>query len=88
MNKQNLGSSVQYFDLVIHYYFWKIMFYYQCSQIISFTKILFTSYCAVVDCYNGAKKLKKWKDLNCKIHGALIKETVFIFATNLNFQVV
>lgn len=35
--------------------------------------------CAVVGCYNGRKKLKKWKESKFEIHGVLIKGCVCIY---------
>ena len=35
--------------------------------------------CTVVVCYNSTKKLKKWKESNCKIHGVLIKDCVCFY---------
>ena len=29
-------------------------------------------------CYNSAKKLKKWRELNCELHGVLIKDCVSV----------
>ena len=35
--------------------------------------------CAVVDCCNSTKKLKKWRESNCEIHGVLIKDCVCVY---------
>ena len=35
--------------------------------------------CAIVGCSSNTKKLKKWKESNCKIHKVLIKDCVCIY---------
>ena len=45
---------------------------------------------AIVGRYNSTKKLKRWKESNCKLHGVLIKGCVCVYNPPyrlLNFQV-
>ena len=35
--------------------------------------------CEVVGSYNSKKKLKKWRESNCEIHGVLMKDCVCVY---------
>ena len=43
------------------------------------TGVMGPANCAVVGCYNSTKKLKKWRESNCEIHGVLIKDCVCVY---------
>ena len=40
--------------------------------------------CAVVGCYNSTKKLKKWRESNCEIHGVLRKDCICVLQPTLS----
>ena len=49
------------------------------SWLVLFIEFMGPANCAVVACCISAKKLQKWKESNCEIHGVLINSCVCIY---------